>query len=33
VYLNTLFLFELPRGFQGTEYLLRITEGFELLKV
>jgi len=28
-----LFLFELPRGFQGTEYLLRITEGFELLKV
>jgi len=28
-----LFLFELPRDFQGTEDLLQITGGFKLLSV
>jgi len=27
VYLNALFLFELPSEFQGTEHLLRVAEG------
>jgi len=29
VYFNELFLFELPREFQGTEHLLQTTKGFE----
>jgi len=33
VYLNALFLFELPRDFQGTEHLIQNTEGFELSNV